>query len=267
MKKQLCSLIVALVIGHTSYAQLIKNDFMSGTNIGDPIESVTYDNKKSPIKANQWHVAAYPEKVDGDSPIAVAPLEYAGYIDSGKDNALELRMLSEHNGSRQTGYSLTNKRDYASGTYYLSFLINVSPAMWAGDKYARGFIMFNGTHTSDFKRVVCFVKKVDSGNFVLGLGEKDTDTETVAYSSKLYPLGKTHLVVMKCNIDNNQAELFVNPKIAKKEPRPDASIEITTPFYKEHGIRAITLRQRSAHSEKIGGIRFAKTWEAAVGLE
>ena len=146
-------------------------------------------------------------------------------------------------------------------------MINVSPAMWSGDRHARGMIMFNGTYTSDFKRVVCFVKKVDNGNFVLGLAERDVDTETVTYSNKTYPLGKTHLVVMKCNIDDSTAELYVNPKIGNKEPRPEVAINFDNSFYKEHGIRAVTIRQRSAHSAKIGGLRFAESWGAAIGVE
>ena len=267
MKKTFYAVVFALSTFHVAHAQLVKNDFMEGINIGESIEKVVYDNKKSPIQSNSWHLSAFHAKIDGASPVAVAPLEYPGYIESGKSNAFELKRLSEHNGSRHTGYSLTNKNTYSSGIYYLTFMMNVSPSTLSGDNNVRGVIMFNGTHTSDFKRVVCYVKRIGKDKVVFGLSEKDGDNEAVVFTDKTYDLEKTNLLVLKYNIDENKASLFVNPKMAKKEPKADVSIDVTIPFFKEYGIRAITVRQRSHHSEKIGGLRFAKDWTSAIGVE
>ena len=59
MKRILFIPIVLVAFVFISNAQLIKNDFMEGINIGEEIEKVSYDNKKSPIQMNLWHLAAY----------------------------------------------------------------------------------------------------------------------------------------------------------------------------------------------------------------
>lgn len=253
----------------------VKNDFMDGKSIGEKIEQVNYTGKDDAIIDNKWHLSSYYQKVDGSSPLTVTPLYYNGYIESGKTNALEMLMLSEsgNSTSRHTGYSLTSGREYASGTHYLSFMVKVSSSMWSGDDNAKGFIMFNGSHTSDFKRIVCYVKKVDANNVTFGLRETDVDYNSsdastfVSYSNQNYSFNDTHLLVMKYNFDTRKAELFINSPIQPLEPNSNVKIDILNNDFNNAGIQAITLRQRRNHSQKIGGLRLAKTWHDVMGFD
>lgn len=259
-------LLILTVFGLTikANAQLIKNDFMDGIAIGEIIEKGMYDRKNSSIKINQWNLSAFYDKIDGYSPEAVAALYYPGYIESKKSNAVKLKFLREGNGSCHTGYSLTNKSEYNSGAYYLAFMINVAPNTIGGDRIG-GFLMFNGTHTSDYKKIVCSLKKADDRHFFFGLADKDL--VQASFSPKFYEFEKTYLVVMKYDFTTKKASLYINPSIVEKEPQADITITVDDQLLQRNGIRAITLRQRSSYDCTLGGLRFASSWKSAVGLE
>lgn len=272
MKKIVLSIICGFAMQANIQAQLIKNDFMDGISVGAPIESATYSTQSDPIEVNKWHVASF-LNMQGASPLAVSPLTYEGYAESGKSNAFEMLMLTEagNSTSRLTGYSLTDKGTYKSGVYYVAFMLNVSSTMWTGHANAKAFFMLNGSHTSAFKRVACYVNKVNTTKLQLGLLETDTDfsatNSEVIFTAKEVDFGQTHLVVLKYDFSTKRADLFLNPTLQETEPASDVFIENVSEDFNTAGIRAITVRQRRNTSQKIGGIRFAKTWADAIGYE
>lgn len=262
--RKICTL---LMISHAFViinAQLIKNDFMKDIAYGDIIEKGMYERKNSSLRKNQWNLCAFYEKIDGYSPEAVEPLTYRGYTESNKDNAIRLKCLKERNGSCHTGYSLTNSSAYSLGQYYVAFMVNVDPGSDGGDK-SGGFFMFDATHTSDYKRVICSMKKADNRHVFFGIGEKDG--APAVFSSKRCQFSMTHLIVIKYDFDSKLATLYINPQISEIEPKADATIMIDDKLLQRNGIRAFTLRQRSIYACDLGGIRFAKSWKSAIGIE
>lgn len=91
-------------------------------------------------------------------------------------------------------------------------------------------------------------------------------TENTVFGTDVYEFGKTYLVIVKATFDsegNGECSLFINPQPAATEPAPAVSTPLTT----LKAIRGITVRQRNASSlaAQVGGIRFAKSWDA-VGI-
>lgn len=256
MKKKF-TLGVFFMICVTMNAQLIKNDFMEGTVLGQGIEVGTYLANSEPIMANQWNKS--PRDTGGSNPIVVSALSYSGYYESGKGNAVELLRLGT--GSRLTTYSLTNNDAYNEGVYYLTCLISVGSNTIAGDNI--GVIMFDGNHTGDFQRV-CLCVKANSERTAFSFGVSPKDGSGAVYESTTRNFNATYLVVLKYDIETGDAELFVNPAITNQEPTPVK--QLSTP--KElKSVRAITVRQRTNHSCILGGMRLSTTWEAAIGLD
>lgn len=275
MKKILLLSFTLLILGSSiSQTQVLINNFMEGIAIGDPIESVTYTDKNATMVSNAWHLVDFDGlRKDGTSPLAVAPLSYGNYVESGKSNAFEMLMLpgTANSTSRITGFSLTDKGTYKTGAYYLAFMVNVSSSMWTNHANAKGFIMFNGSHTSAFRRVVCYVNKINATKLNFGLLEADADYSNddsqVIFSEKELAFETTHLLVLKYDFSTRRADLFVNPPIQETEPESDVFINNVLEDFNTAGIRAITVRQRRNNSQKIGGLRFSDTWKGVMGLE
>lgn len=232
---------------------LIKSDFMTGTVVGENLEKGEYETNKDPILANQWNRTARQNTRSGSSPVVVAPLVYEGYAESGKSNAFKLQKLSE--GTRLTGYSLTSGNTYTSGVYYLALMVKL-------DKGSAGpFLTLDGAPSINFQRVGLSARR-KGGSFSLGLLDKWGPEGRSSYSTATYQSDATHLLVLKYDMDAGTARVYVNPDLTGSEPEA-ATAEIDGLDLKR--IRAITVRQNKTMSCEIGGLRFAKTWESALG--
>ena len=261
MKRVVLFILTVFSLINYAYAQLI-NDFMNGISIGNSIETYTYTDKKDAIVANKWHLVNYDGlRTDGASPKAVMPLIYTGYVESGKSNAFELPKLTGTNDSRQTGYPLTNTTTYKTGRYYLAFMVNVAEVTTGT---GNAFIMFNASHASAYKRMAVYVRNT-GGKAQFGLAQTDTGTD-LTWITATYDFGATHLLVLKYDFSTSKGALFVNPTIQAAEPTADVTVTNTLADWDTYGIRAITVRQRTTHSQKIGGLRFAKTWANVLGI-
>lgn len=231
---------------------LIKSDFMEGTVIGENLEKGEYATNKDPILKNQWNRTARVKATAEASPIVVEPLVYEGYSESGKSNAFKLQKLSE--GARLTGYSLTNGNNYTNGVYYLALMVKL-------DKGSGGpFLTLDGSHSINFQRVGLSARR-KGGSFSFGLSDKWGSKSRSSYSTATYPSDVTHLLILKYDMDAGTARLYVNPDLSAGEPEA-AAVEVGGLDLKR--IRAITVRQGKTMSCTMGGLRFAKTWEAAI---
>lgn len=232
---------------------LVTFDFMNGTIIGENLEKGEYETNKDPILANQWNRTARQNTRSGSSPVVVKPLIYEGYAESGKSNAFKLQKLSE--GTRLTGYSMTSGNTYTSGVYYLALMVKL-------DKGSAGpFLTLDGAHSINFQRVGLSARR-KGGSFSLGLLDKWGPEGRSSYSTATYQPDATHLLILKYDIDAGTARLYVNPDLGASEPEA-AAVEIDGMDLKR--IRAITVRQSKTMSCEIGGLRFARSWESALG--
>lgn len=256
------------------YPQLIKNDFLAGYSIGDALEKASYtsESEEQSTFSNTWCRAQHESWAQGgESPKIVSPLYYNGYAESGTNAFEQLRIMSS--GARVLGFSLTDKNDYSSGTYYLTFLINMNSNTIVGTGSGPVQIIgFDGRFTIDFQRVFLTANVLEmNSTYQFGIAEKSQDKNLpYQFSDDILSFGQTYIVVLKYDFETKQAALFINPAITETEPSPKAAITISdnsANSLKETGIRGIALHQRTNHGEKIGGIRFATTWKAAIGLD
>lgn len=244
-------------------AQLIKNNFLSGTTLGEwTLEQ--YPDRGATFKEYTWKEA---NKTNADGPLSIVnSLLYPNYIESGKGNAIKLSNLS--NSTRRVfGYALADNNKYISGTYYLAFLVQGHKKTIAGNHVA--ILTLDGRYYLTYQRVAVLIKATeDRKAFQLGVAGSEADTQTCVYAPEVLDLDKTYLVVLKYNMDNGNIDLFVNPQINQKEPKmAQASANNSDLVATSAGIRSITLKQRTNHSVTLGGFRFAKSWKAAIGLE
>jgi len=258
MKKHLI-LITLLLSTYALNAQLIKNDFLSGYNVGDEIEKAKYKEGKpgnwDPIKKDQWNLTRDPKSWGGVNPKAVNALIYSGYAESGKDVAMELPLLEQ--GSRSTVYSLTRGDEYSDGTYYLAFMINIDLVKKAPIE----FLSFDADFSGATQRVRLAIKGVSEKSFQIGLNGSNK-TEDIVFSDNTCDFGTTYLIVLKAKIDENGngvCQLFLNPDSKKKEPVST----ITTELKGLKSIKGITVRQRNnSFGGQVGGFRFTKSWKS-----
>ncbi|WP_163319680.1 fibronectin type III domain-containing protein [Dysgonomonas sp. 520] len=256
---------LTLFLGMTAVnAQLIKNDFLDGYSIGDNLEkgeytSTTNDQETNPVMI-QWNLTGKSNssgKNDnraGNSPLITDILSYPGYIET---DQLSFELLKLNSGEgRTTGYSLTSDNTYKDATYYVSFLVNFSNA---GASTPTDFLALEGNYYLNTQRAkICIIKS--GGGFKFALLESNG---TAAESTDVYQLNTTYLLVLKYEF-NGKVQLFVEPAINTTEPT-STPLEYTISSG-VNSIRGITVRQRSNFAAKIGGLRFAQTWNDVLGL-
>lgn len=261
MKTQVLILLALLSVSFAN-AQLIKNDFLSGTTQGE------WTLEKYPTSGYVYNEYVWKETNASSANVSlsiVAPLEYSGYVESGKGNAINLPRLSSST-SRTFGYAVSNNNQYMSGTYYVAFMMQGHNGTIAGDYV--GILTLDGRYYLTYQRIaVCIKANTARDAFYLGLAEKEA-TSTVNYMTDVCDFDQTYLVVLKYNMDTGKADLFLNPVLSETEPTtPDVSINNTDLVTSNAGIQSITLKQRTNHTCTMGGFRFATTWKGAIGYE
>ena len=269
MKKILLSACVLCAGILTANAQLIKNDFMAGIAVGENIEQFTYPSTTqgaaNAIQADQWNLTGKTGNRAGASPVAVAPVTYPGYIESGLSNAIQFARLES--GDRFSVYSLKDNNDYNEGTYYVAFMATVEEV---GSTNGADFLMLDGNYTANNQRAKIFLKNgSESSKFAFGISD---DASTPNVSTGDNNKGDTFLLVLKYDFSDSQnaIQLFVNPDTNAAEPTATIKMALTTDPNGSSkpltSIRGLSIRQRTTTKLQIGGIRMAQTWEDAIGI-
>jgi len=272
MKKILLSACILCAGVLSTNAQFVKNDFMAGIALGENIEKFTYPSTTqgdtNPIQADQWNLTGKTGTSNrgGVSPVAVAPITYTGYIESGLSNALQLARLETSGESRLTIYSLANDNQYNTGTYYVAMMATIEEV---GSSNGADFFMFDGNYTANNQRAKLFVKNgSESSKFAFGISD---DASTPNQTTGDYDKGATFLLVLKYDFSDTQnaIQLFVNPDPTSAEPSATIKMALTTDPNGSSkpltSIRGLLARQRTTTKIQIGGIRFSDTWEEALG--
>lgn len=280
MKKILLSTFVLCAAIFSVNAQIMKNDFLTGYSVGDDLEKGAYPSTTqgdaNPIMANQWNLSGKTGNSDqgGTNPKTVAPLVYAGYVESGKNVAIDL-LKTESGQNRTTIYSLMSDYTYGAGTYYVAFMFNAS---FASTSSGNEFFAFDGNYTANGQRARFGIKGIESdenNTFMIGLG--DGGTPAAGAFSGTFNFGETYLVVLKVVLNESAANpgqgdgtgtvwAFINPDITGTEPATAFStLGITGTALKS--VRGLTIRQRSTLAAQIGGFRFSDTWAGALGTD
>ena len=84
--------------------------------------------------------------------------------------------------------------------------------------------------------------------------------------TETYDYDKTHLLILKVDYDKNQASLFVNPELSKKEPKATLVADGEENDLK-NGLKGISFRYRRGYKGRVGNFRFADNWATAIGKQ
>ena len=194
-----------------------------------------------------------------------AGLTYATSSVSNIGGAAQVKNTGEDIGKAITGNNIRY------GTFYASYLINVSAATAAGDYF---FAMLDSAISGLNYRARTFIKTSGTGYRV---GVSKSGAATVAgYNPTDLVFGTTYQIVVKYSIisgtGNDSVKLFVNPVLGSSEPvatasavttESDITINATT------GLGGIAIRQGSSASAPtliVDGIIVGQTWAAVTPL-
>ena len=153
-----------------------------------------------------------------------------------------------------------------SGTIYLSVLVKVDTASVNGEY----FMHFIRSGTNYNERV--FVKKPTSSSNLIAFGIlKGTTTTSTVYTSAVYPMDSTYLLVIRYKFmsgtGNDSVSLFVNPQI-NHETSPTIKVSDITSTDLD-SVWAVALRQGSATNNNyinVDEIRISNSWYTALGI-
>ncbi|MGQ9642970.1 MAG: hypothetical protein ACUVT3_03830, partial [Ignavibacterium sp.] len=180
-------------------------------------------------------------------------LNYFGYPNSGTGKSVYLTNTGEDvNRAYETN---------TSGNLYASFLVSIDFAQNAGDY----FFHFGPENTTTLFYGKVFVKRDSlSGNISFGVAKRNNSD--VIYSSPVFSLGTTYLIVVKYEFNNagtsdDSVRLWINPVLDGVEPQADlvagdANLDAVS-------LAMVALRQGSTPSSPklyFDGLRVANTW-------
>ena len=166
--------------------------------------------------------------------VTAKSLEYEGYSTT-TGNCVTLSNTA-------TGQDLFCKvptgKEVKTGSFYASFLLNVSEAPTTKQAYFICFITQTKAGISDKKSSSEFAKlfacgdEADNTKYQLGITRATAVTNVVKADTKL-SYGTTYLVVLKYTFvdgdnPNDTVELFINPTVGSTEPAASAKYNIET---------------------------------------
>ncbi|MEP0862403.1 MAG: hypothetical protein HRF52_13285, partial [Ignavibacterium sp.] len=191
----------------------------------------------------------------GLNPVTVVDtnLSYTGYQYSNIGKAVYLTNTGE-----DVNRAFENT---TTGSLYASFLVSIDSAQNAGDY----FLHFGPENTTTTFLGKVFAKRDSlSGNLAFGVAKRN-NSEAV-YTSPMYSLGTTYLVVVKYEFydggtTNDTVKLWINPVLDGNEPTPD--LTVGDAGTDATSLAMVALRQGSTSSSPklyIDGIRVANSW-------
>lgn len=272
MKKILLSVCMCAAV-LTANAQFVKNDFLSGYSAGENLQKYAYSLADSAIatrnpQLGQWNLTVKTTEHSDASPvISTEKLTYDGYIDSGKEFAVNLSKVS---GTRVTGYSMIDDNTYSVGAYYTAFLLKPTLVGSGNTGNGQDFFTLDGNTFINNQRGRLFIRRgpndgSSNRTFSIGLSESSS---TPTWDSAEFPVGSTTIIiVMKYDFTGSKVSLFINPDLSKTEAEntPVLSYDVSNGIKESAGIRSLVVKQRSSNEVLLGGIRFSDSWEDVLG--
>lgn len=150
-----------------------------------------------------------------------------------------------------------------SGKIYVALLVKVTHATLTGDYF---FHLGKNPLGSGFRGRL-FVRRDASRRLSFGVAHSTTVTAMISYSTYIYPMNTTCLLVLRYDLNPGNGDdtvaLFINPQVTWSEPA-NPLVSFDTPVDPGE-IGAVALRQGGASSAPtvvIDGIRVARSWEA-----
>ncbi len=204
--------------------------------------------------------------------VTAKSLEYEGYSTT-TGNCVTLSNTA-------TGQDLFCKvptgKEVKTGSFYASFLLNVSEAPTTNQAYFICFITQTKAGISDKKSSSEFAKlfacgdEADNTKYQLGITRATAVKNVVKADTKL-SYGTTYLVVLKYTFvdgnTNDTVELFINPTVGSTEPAASAkyNIETGSDASTSYGLLGVELRQGQTASYnaplcKIDELHVATSW-------
>ncbi|MDD6281584.1 MAG: hypothetical protein PUA76_07895 [Bacteroidales bacterium] len=204
--------------------------------------------------------------------VTAKSLEYEGYSTT-TGNCVTLSNTA-------TGQDLFCKvptgKEVKTGSFYASFLLNVSEAPTTNQAYFICFITQTKAGISDKKSSSEFAKlfacgdEADNTKYQLGITRATAVKNVVKADTKL-SYGTTYLVVLKYTFvdgnTNDTVELFINPTVGSTEPAASAkyNIETGSDASTSYGLLGVELRQGQTTSNnapvcKIDELHVATSW-------
>jgi hypothetical protein len=155
----------------------------------------------------------------------------------------------------------------ATGSVYMSFLVNVSVAQ-GGDNFI-GIMSGPGPNPGVAARA--FIKKSGNG-FVFGLGKSAINA--IPYENTIRTFGTTYLVVLKYTFNNETTtddivDMWVNPALGATATTPQLSMGAGVNDATS-GLTGTCLRQgnpNAAPTLQIDGIRTGTTWDFVTAFD
>jgi hypothetical protein len=219
-------------------------------------ENFDYASGSALIGQGSWAIVG--TSVINPINVSATSISYSGYPSSGIGQELSLA-----NNGQDITKSFTAQK---SGSIYFSVLVNLSAAQAPSDYFIH--LGEPGSTSAYFGRIYA---KLDAGKIAFGIANASISTSGVAtYTTSIYELNTTYLIVVKVDVLTGTSSLIVNPAMSA-EPTTDWIVSSTPTnggvggptVPSAVGLGAINIRQGSstnAPTLKLDGIRVATTW-------
>lgn len=223
---------------------------------------------------NEWTVSPKAGDANGASPvIAEGALTYTGYAGSGLGKVAVLDPVvgdlsaTQRISTRLVTFGEEPLQNVVGDKIYVAFLVNISDASKTGT--LRDFFTMEGSATSSMTRGRVFARVTSEGVLNFGLSKNTGTAAAIVESTPDLFCDVNYLLVFVYEgldgDDNDVVSLYINPDLTKSEAE-QTNVIVATDVATDYSLTAnlgINLRQR-AIGARIGGIRVAKTWDAAL---
>ncbi len=205
--------------------------------------------------------------------VTAKSLEYEGYSTT-TGNCVT---LSNTKNGQDLFCKVPTGKEVKTGSFYASFLLNVSEAPTTKQAYFICFItqtkagISDKTSSSEFAKLFACGDEADNTKYQLGITRATAVKNVVKADTKL-SYGTTYLVVLKYTFvdgdnPNDTVELFINPTVGSTEPAASAkyNIETGSDASTNYGLLGVELRQGQTTSKnapvcKIDELHIATSW-------
>lgn len=192
------------------------------------------------------------------------------YILSGYEKSLKHNYASNKTGNAN-GTQYVSYRTFAtvsSGAVYLTYIYKPDGNQSQSNGELLG--LTSGTSNPSARP---WTGKLTSGTtdgsvYRFGLTRQSGSSNDIQWGTNSYSCESTILLVLKYDITNGSASLFINPTLgATEEPTPD--LTATTDGAARDNINAIMFRNHGASKSNYyaGGVRVSTTWAEAVAIK
>lgn len=205
--------------------------------------------------------------------VTAKSLEYEGYSTT-TGNCVTLSNKAD---GQDLFCKVPTGKEVKTGSFYASFLLNVSEAPTTKQAYFICFItqtkagISDKTSSSEFAKLFACGDEADNTKYQLGITRATAVKNVVKADTKL-SYGTTYLVVLKYTFvdgdnPNDTVELFINPTVGSTEPAASAkyNIETGSDASTSYGLLGVELRQGQTKSNnapvcKIDELHIATSW-------